>query len=90
MQWLKHTFYENLYICDHYLYITNFHKKTDTLAEVLDNVFFTKDDEKHAMKFDTSSFITPPDESDNLLSEEDSTDENYTEFDIKRLGRKLN
>lgn len=42
------------------------------------------------MKFGASSSITSPDESDILLSEEDSTDENYIEFDISRIGRKLN
>ena len=34
-------------------------------------------------------FVTPPQEADNDLSEEDSADEDYTEFDLSNLGRKL-
>ena len=34
-------------------------------------------------------FVTPPQEADNDLSEEDSADEDYTEFDLNNLGRKL-
>ena len=62
-------------------------KKRLMLGEVLENLdFFTKDDEKGPMK---SMFVTPPQEADNELSEEDSADEDYTEFDLNNLGRKL-
>ena len=62
-------------------------KKRLTLGEVLENLdFFTEDDEKCPMK---SMFVTPPQEADNDLSEEDSADEDYTEFDLNNLARKL-
>ena len=61
-----------------------------TLAEVLENIdFFTEDDEKDPMKSETTIFVTPPQEADNDLSEEDSPDEDCTEFDLNNLGRKL-
>ena len=65
-------------------------KKRFTLTEVLENIdFFTKDDEKGPMKPETTIFITPPQEADDDLSEEDSADEDCTEFDLNNLGRKL-
>ena len=65
-------------------------KKRLTLAEVLENIdFFTEDDEKGPMKSETTIFVTPPQEADDNLSEEDSADGNCTEFDLNNLGRKL-
>ena len=65
-------------------------KKRLTLAEVLENIdFFTEDDEKGPMKSETTIFVTPPQEADDNLSEEDSADEDCTEFDLNNLGRKL-
>lgn len=65
-------------------------KQRLTLAEVLENLdFFTEDDEKGPMKSETTIFVTPPEEADNELSEEDSADEDCTEFDLNNLGRKL-
>ena len=65
-------------------------KKRLTLAEVLENTdFFTDDDEKDPMKSETTIFVTPPQEADNELSEEDSADEDYIGFDLNNLGRKL-
>ena len=65
-------------------------KKRLTLAEVLENIdFFTEDDEKGPMKSETTIFVTPPQEADDDLSEEDSADEDCTEFDLNNLGRKL-
>ena len=65
-------------------------KKRLTLAEVLENTnFFTEDDEKGPMKSDSTIFVTPPQEADNDLSEEDNADEDCTGFDLNNLGRKL-
>ena len=65
-------------------------KKRLTLTEVLENIeFFTEDDEKCPMKSETIIFITPLQEADDDLSEEDSADEDCTEFDLNNLGRKL-
>ena len=65
-------------------------KKRLTLAEVLENIdFFTEDDEKGPMKSETTIFVTPPQEADKNLSEEDSADEDCIEFDLNNLGRKL-
>ena len=65
-------------------------KKRLTLAEVLENIdFFTEDDGKGPMKSETTIFVTPPQEADDDLSEEDSADEDCTEFDLNNLGRKL-
>ena len=53
-------------------------KKRLTLAEVLENIdFFTEDDEKGPMKSETTTFVTPPQEADNDLSEEGSADEDF-------------
>ena len=41
------------------------------------------------MKSKTTIFVTPPQEADNDLSEQDSADEDCTEFDLNNLGRKL-
>ena len=60
------------------------------MAEELENIdFFTEDDEKGPMKSETTIFVTPPQEADDDLSEEDSADEDCTEFDLNNLGRKL-
>ena len=60
-------------------------KKRFTLTEVLENIdFFTEDDEKGPMKSETTIFITPLQEADDDLSEEDCT-----EFDLNNLGRNL-
>ena len=60
------------------------------MTEVLENIdFFTEDDEKGPMKSETTTFVTPPQEADDNLSEEDSADGNCTEFDLNNLGRKL-
>ena len=65
-------------------------KKRLTLAEVLENIdFFTEDDEKGPMKSETTIFVTPPQEADKDLSEEDSADEDCIGFDLNNLGRKL-
>ena len=65
-------------------------KKRLTLAEILENIdFFTEDDEKGRMKSETTIFVTPPQEADDDLSEEDSADEDCTEFYLNNLGRKL-
>ena len=65
-------------------------KKRLTLAEVLENIdFFTEDDEKGPMKSETTIFVTPPQEADKNLSEEDSADEDCIGFDLNNLGRKL-
>ena len=65
-------------------------KKRLTLAEELENIdFFTEDDGKGPMKSETTIFVTPPQEADDDLSEEDSADEDCTEFDLNNLGRKL-
>ena len=53
-------------------------KKLFTLDEVLENIdFFTEDDEKGPMKSETTTFVTPPQEADNDLSEEGSADEDF-------------
>ena len=60
------------------------------MAEVLENIdFFTEDDEKGPMKSETTIFVTPPQEADKNLSEEDSADEDCIGFDLNNLGRKL-
>ena len=60
------------------------------MTEVLENIdFFTEDDEKGSMKSETTIFVTPPQEADEDLSEEDNADEDCTEFDLNHLGRKL-
>ena len=41
------------------------------------------------MKSETTIFVTPPQEADNNLFEEDSADEDCTGFDLNNLGRKL-
>ena len=65
-------------------------KKRLTLTEVLENIdFFTEDDEKGPMKSETTILVTPPQEADDDLSEEDSADEDCTEFDLNNLGWKL-
>ena len=65
-------------------------KKRLTLAEVLEKIdFFTDDDEKGPMKSETTIFVTPPQEADKDLSEEDSADEDCIGFDLNNLGRKL-
>ena len=65
-------------------------KKRLTLAEVLENIdFFTEDDGKGPMKSETTIFVTPPQEADKNLSEEDSADEDCIGFDLNNLGRKL-
>ena len=65
-------------------------KKLITLADVLENIsLFTEEDEKGTMKSGTSISITPPDELDNDLSEQDSADGDCIEFDISRLRTKL-
>ena len=57
------------------------------MAEVLENIdFFTEDDEKGPMKSETTIFVTPPQEADNDLSEEDSADEDCIGFDLNNLG----
>ena len=61
-------------------------KKRLTLANI---DFFTEDDGKGPMKFETTIFVTPPQETNNDLPEEDSADENCTEFYLDNLGRKL-
>ena len=40
------------------------------------------------MKSETTIFVTPPQETDNDLSEEGSAHEGCTEFDLNNLGRK--
>ena len=48
------------------------------MDEVLENIdFFTEDDEKGPMKSETTTFVTPPQEADNDLSEEGSADEDF-------------
>ena len=65
-------------------------KKRLTLAEVLENLdFSTEDDEKGPVKSATTVSLTPPLEEDSDLPEEDSFDEDCTEFDLNNLGRKL-
>ena len=65
-------------------------KKRLTLAQVLENIdFFTEDDEKGPMKSETTIFVTPLQEADVDLSEEDSADEDCSEFDLNNLGQKL-
>ena len=60
------------------------------MAEVLENIdFFTEDDEKGPMKSETTIFVTPSQEADDELSEDESADEDCTEFDLNNLGRKL-
>ena len=60
------------------------------MAEELENIdFFTEDDEKGPMKSETTIFVTPPQEADKDLSEEDSADEDCIGFDLNNLGRKL-
>ena len=47
---------------------------------VLQNIyFFTEDDEKGPMKYETTFFVTPPQEADMMT----------TEFNLNNLGRKL-
>ena len=41
------------------------------------------------MKSETTIFVTPPQEADKDLSEEDSADEDCIGFDLNNLGRKL-
>ena len=41
------------------------------------------------MKSETTIFVTPPQQTDDDLSEEDSADEDCTEFDLNNIGRKL-
>ena len=65
-------------------------KKRLTLAEVLEHLdYFTEDEEKGPMKSETTIFVASPEEVDKDLSKEDSGDEDCTEFDINKLGRKL-
>ena len=65
-------------------------KKRLTLAEVLENLdFSTEDDEKDPMKSATTVSLTPPLEEYSDLPEEDSIDEDCTEFDLNNFGRKL-
>ena len=65
-------------------------KKRLTLAEVLENLgFSTEDDEKGPVKSATTVSLTPPLEEDSDLPEEDSFDEDCTEFDLNNPGRKL-
>ena len=65
-------------------------KKCFTLTKVLENIdFFTEDDEKGLMNSETTIFVTPLQEADNNLSEEGGAHEDYTEFDLNNLGRKL-
>ena len=45
-------------------------------------IFFTKTNEKSTMKSKTTLIVTPPQEADNDLSEEDNTDEDCTDFDL--------
>ena len=45
-----------------------------------------KDDEKGPMKSETTIFVTPLQEADDNLSEEDSADEDCTAFDRNILG----
>ena len=62
-------------------------KKRLALAVVQENLdFFTEDDEKGPMKSETTIFVTPPQEADNDLSEEDSADEGCDECDLDNLG----
>ena len=65
-------------------------KKRLTLGEVLENIdFFADDDEKGPMKSETTIFVTPPQEADSDLSEEDNADEDCIGFDLNNLERKL-
>ena len=65
-------------------------KKRLALAVVQENLdFSTEDDEKGPMKSETTIFVTPPQEADNHLSEEDSADEGCNECDLDNLGWKL-
>ena len=41
------------------------------------------------MKSETTIFTTPPQQTDDDLSEEGSADEDCTEFDLNNVGRKL-
>ena len=65
-----------------------FEIKPITLGWVLQNIDFFTEDEKSSTKWNSSIFITPPDEPDKELSEEDIVNEGYTEFYINRLKRK--
>ena len=65
-------------------------KKRLTCAEVLENLdFSTEDDEKDPMKSAATVSLTPPLEEYRDLPEEDSIDEDCTEFDLNNFGRKL-
>ena len=58
-----------------------------TLAEVLQNLdFFFKNHEKGSMKSETTIFVTLPQEADNNLSEEDSTEEDLVKLISTILG----
>ena len=58
-----------------------------TLAEVLQNLdFFFKNHEKGSMKSETTIFVTLPQEADNNLSEEDSTEEDLVNLISTILG----
>ena len=60
------------------------------LVEVLDNLnFFTKDDEKNSAKSELTTSVTPSQERDNNLFEEDSADKDPNEFDLKDLDQRL-
>ena len=60
------------------------------LGEVLEKLdFFTEGDEKGPMKSEATIFVTSPQEANNDLSEENSVDEDSTEFDLSNLERKL-
>ena len=64
-------------------------KERITLAEELENItFFTEKDEIGSMKPENSLFITPSDESDNYVSDENCADKDCTEFDINSLRKK--
>ena len=41
------------------------------------------------MKSETTIFATPPQEADHDVSQEEKADEEYTEFDLNNLERKL-
>ena len=66
-----------------------FEIKPITLGWVLQNIDFFTEDAKSSKKWNSSIFITPPDEADKELSEEDIVNEGYTDFYINRLKKKL-
>ena len=60
------------------------------MAEVLENLdFFTEDDEKDPIKSETTIVVISPQEAYSNLSEEDSVDEDPTEYVLSNLGQKL-